>query len=225
MKRVIWCAACAAALVSAAASAQDPRQDQYNSQDPSNPANAPLSSPSARDPDKQAVATKRVGMEVQLGGGIQTFLGRTANAFTDPAGGDWQARLIFGTRSFIAAEAAYIGTAQGLDVLGIDQKATLMSNGLEAALRVNLLRGPIQPYAVAGYTWRHYRVANSRLNTSSVAPSANVNEIPVGVGMAYRFRPLTADLRATLHNAFNNNLIPGTNLSSFGVDAKLGFEF
>jgi len=213
MKKIIWCAACAASLLSAVAFAQD--QSYPQGQSPSGYRGAPT---------REAVATKGVGMEIQLGGGIQTFTGKVANSFTEPAG-DWQARLIVGTRSFLAGEAAYIGTAQGLDVLGVDQKASLMSNGLEAALRLNLLRGPLQPYAIAGYTWRHYHVANTEVNTSSVAPSANVNEIPVGVGMAYRFRPLTADLRATLHNAFNNDLIPGTNLSSFGVDAKLGFEF
>ena len=133
--------------------------------------------------------------------------------------------MIVGTRSHIGAEAAYTGTAQNLDTLGVSDRATLMSNGLEAMARLNVLTGAWQPYAIAGYSWRHYRVANSAVNTSSVAESDNVSAIPVGVGLAWPFSHLVTDLRVTFQGAFGRELIPNANLSTVAANAKVGFEF
>lgn len=176
-----------------------------------------------RDPTRPNLATK-IGMEVQVGGGVEGFIDKDASNVAKP-GGDWTGRLILGTRSHIAAEAAYMGSAQNLDTLGVSNKATLMSNGLEALARLNILTGPVQPYAVAGYAWRHYRVAGTNVNTSSVAQSDNVNAIPVGVGVAFRASRLVADLRVTLQGAFGRELIPNANLSTYAANAKVGFEF
>ena len=180
--------------------------------------------PGDGDRKKRALMTKGVGLQVEVGGGVQQFLGQTASDLTD-AGGAWTARLVVGTRSHIAAEAAYVGSAQALDALGVSDRARLTSNGVEGLLRLNVLRGALQPYAAAGYTFRRYNISNSAVNTSSVADAANVNEIPVAAGLAYRFRPLVTDLRFTLRNAFGSPLLPNANLSTYTVDAKVGFEF
>jgi hypothetical protein len=235
MKNLRWCVACAASILSAAAVAQDPQPyDDDRGDDAAPPAPDRAGDEPGdrlgdgntgdRDERKRALLTKGVGLQVEVGGGVQQFLGRTASSLTDP-GGAWTARLVVGTRSHIAGEAAYLGSTQALDTLGVEDRARLSSNGVEGLLRVNVLRGAFQPYAAAGYTFRRYNVSNSAVNTSSVADAANVSEIPVAAGLAYRFRPLVADLRFTLRNAFNSQLLPDTNLSTYTVDAKLGFEF
>ena len=253
MKNLRWCVACAASLLSAAAAAQtytdDPVEDAAEraadsadeAKDDANRAADRAASkaddvgddvgdrlgdgkPGDGDSKKRAMVTKGVGLQVEVGGGVQQFLGQEAAALTDP-GGAWTARLIVGTRSHIAGEAAYIGSTQALDALGVSDRARLTSNGVEGLLRLNVLRGALQPYAAAGYTFRRYNVSNSAVNTSSVADAANVNEIPVAAGLAYRFRPLVTDLRFTLRNAFGTPLLPNANLSTYTVDAKVGFEF
>jgi len=133
--------------------------------------------------------------------------------------------MVVGTRSHIALEGAYVGSAQALNTLGVADKANLMSNGVEGLLRLNILTGALQPYVGAGYTWRHYNVSNSAFNVSSVADNGNVSEIPVAAGLAYRFRPFVLDARFNLHNAFATTIIPDANLSTWGADAKVGFEF
>lgn len=165
-----------------------------------------------------------LGMDAEIGGGVQRFIdsGLTNVANT---GGNWTARIIVGTRTHFAGEAAYVGTAQGMKALGLSDNAVLLSNGVEAAVRWNVLTGNWQPYALAGYTFRRYTIENSAVNTSSVADTANVSELPVAMGVAYRFQGLVADLRFALHNAFGSTLIPDTNLSSYSVNAKVGFEF
>lgn len=253
MKNLRWCVACAASLLSAAAVAQDTqpytddpvddaatraadsadkaRQDAEQATDRAANQAADVSeadrkdwNKGERDQKKRALLTKGVGLGVEVGGGVQQFLGRTASSVTDPAGA-WTARLVVGTRSHIAGEAAYIGSAQALDALGVSDRARLTSNGVEGLLRVNVLRGAFQPYAAAGYTFRRYNISNSAVNTSSVADAANVNELPVAAGLAYRFKPLVTDVRFTLRNAFGTPLIPDANLSTYSVDAKVGFEF
>ncbi len=252
MRNLRWCVACAASILSAVAAAQDSTDDPVD--DAANKASRVADEAksdlkdaredvdraadraadradrkdwrdsSDRDKRKRALLTKGVGLQVEVGGGVQQFIDRTTTDVTDPAGA-WTARLIVGTRSHIAGEAAYVGSAQALDALGVADKARLMSNGVEGLLRLNVLTGPLQPYAAAGYTFRRYTVTNTAVNTSSVADAANVNELPVAAGLAYRFKPLVTDLRFTLRNAFGTPLLPGGNLSTYGVDAKVGFEF
>jgi hypothetical protein len=184
----------------------------------------PLAEPDTSMDRNSARWTRRVGLQIEVGGGAQGFLDGDATSITDP-GGSWTARAVVGTRSHIAGEVAYVGSAQALDVLGVADRANIMSNGVEGMLRVNILTGALQPYVGAGYTWRHYNITNSSFNTSSVADKGNVSEIPIAAGLAYRFRPFVLDTRFNLHNAFATTIIPEANLSTWGVDAKVGFEF
>jgi hypothetical protein len=165
-----------------------------------------------------------IGMSADIGGGFQTFLDSDATDFTKP-GGTWTARFVFGTRSYLAGEAAYIGSAQAIDSIGIENHAMLLSNGLEGLVRMNASTGAWQPYAVAGVAWRRYSLQNTNVNTSSMLDSDDVAEIPVGLGLAYRTRGLIVDLRATYNNSFGQRLIPNASLSTLGATLKLGFEF
>lgn len=207
MKSIKWSAVVACALLASVASAQNDDE--------------PIDRPMDNRPRQ---LEDRVGLGLTIGGGAQAFIDKDVTDVTG-TGGNWDARLIIGTRNVIAGEVAYLGTAQALDALGLEDSATLVSNGIEGAFRVNFLRGDWQPYALVGYTWRRYSVTNSEVNTSSVRENANVSEIPVAAGLSYRFRGFLADARFGLHNAFGNSLIPNTNLSSFSGEAKVGFEF
>lgn len=164
------------------------------------------------------------GMAAEVGGGVTAF---TATGATDVTklGGEWTARFILGTRSHIGVEAAYIGTAQAMNTLGVSDSAYLMSNGAEAALRYNVLTGDWQPYAAAGGAWKHYSLQNTSFNTSDVKSSDDVAEVPVAVGLAYRYRGIIADLRVQLRPAFNSSLIGDTNLTNWNAGARLGWEF
>lgn len=238
MKKLLWCAAAAASVLSTAALAQDynpATPDPTYTPAPGEPYSDPVVPPPdysatpATDADdtmsnKTARWTRKVGLQVDVGGGVSQFLDKTANNLTDMGGG-WQARLVVGTRSHIAGELAYVGTAQAVDAVGLASNATLMSNGGQGLFRVNVLTGAWQPYAAAGYTFRRYQITNSDVSTADIVDGANSNEIPVAMGLAYRFKPLVADARLTLNNAFGTPLIRDSNLSTVAADLKIGFEF
>jgi hypothetical protein len=176
-----------------------------------------------------------VGTMLQVGGGVQNFT-RAARETTNP-GGYWDVRGVLGTRSIIGAEAAYHGSAQDIDAVGLDEGAWLMSNGLEGALR---LQAPIpagdsaliQPYAFGGVGAQFYQLVNEGTNTSSVEDGDVVMDVPVGVGLAAGIGGATLDGRFTYRHTMGNELLGddlyGTSdraLNNWSLGANLGFEF
>src|SRR5690554_657333 len=170
------------------------------------------------------------GMGLTVGGGVVGF---TNSEMRDNlhTGGGWEARATFGTKTPLALEAAYVGTANRLDTFGVDDNAALVSNGAEANLRLNLSTSTIKPYLVAGAGWKHYAVENTDVNTSSLEDSDNVLEVPLGVGLGYSFNRFIADVRGTWRPAFDNDLIRSevggddNSLDTWKVGANVGFEF
>ncbi len=170
------------------------------------------------------------GASVSVGGGVVGFIDNAMRDFAT-VGGAWDARLVFGTREDIAVEAAYMGAATPVDALGLDNNAVLLSNGIEALARVNLLKEEWQPYVMAGVGWRHYSIVNSNRNTSSVAKNDDVTEIPVGAGVAYRYEGLVIDGRGIFRAAFNDDLIARSatsekaDLHTWQAQLTAGYEF
>lgn len=165
------------------------------------------------------------GMALSIGGGIADFTGERARGATD-LGGTYGARLTIGTRLPFAVEVAYIGTAQGMDVLGLDTSAILLGNGGEATLRLNFMRGPVQPYIFGGAGLTHYSVENSDFNTSAVEDSDDVYTIPMGAGAALQYRGLVVDGRGTFRYAFEQDLLgEDAKLHNWGANINVGFEF
>src|SRR4029453_13089264 len=113
------------------------------------------------------------GMSVSAGGGVTAFADDKMRDVTDTAG-SWEARLTLGTRERVAVEAAYLGSAQAIDSLGLDSDAVLVS------------KRP-QPYVLAGAAWRRYEVTNASFNTSSLNNQDDVLEAPLGLGLSYRY--------------------------------------
>lgn len=182
---------------------------------------------------------ERYGITVSAGGGISGF---TNDVMRDATGlaGDWGLRLTFGTRSPLAIEAAYIGSAQNIDALGLDDDAILVGNGAQAALRLNATFDlPVQPFIFGGAAWRRYDLTNEDFNTSDVANSDDVLEFPIGAGIAGKWNGLTLDVRGEFRPTIDNDLIPTFDFDDdedfgndnfaamhrWGVNATIGYEF
>lgn len=172
-----------------------------------------------------------VGVSLTVGGGVFGFTDSNMNAEA-PAGGSWDVRAAIGTHSPIAVEAAYIGTAQDINAIGLDDSAMLLGTGVEGVARVNLLpMAVVNPYFFGGAAWKRYDVTNTDTNTSDINPVDNLIEIPVGVGLGYRMSGFVLDARAELRMATEEDLVrndPDTDdvrLHTWNAGAKLGYEF
>jgi hypothetical protein len=173
-----------------------------------------------------------VGAGVLLGGGVQDFSRSNARDVTN-TGGFWNARVVAGTREFIGLEGAYVGSAQGINALGLDSDAVLISNGVEGAVRLNL---PIlvarsatllEPFVFGGAGWSRFHVARTSVNTSDIATDDDVLTIPYGAGMMVAYHGLMADARFTYRSTFYNDLLrtTGGSLDTWSAGAQVGFEF
>jgi hypothetical protein len=179
--------------------------------------------PSGKGGEKHLVTG--FGMALSIGGGVTDFTAERARGATN-LGGTYGARLTIGTRLPFAVEVAYIGTAQGMDVLGLDSDAILLGNGGEATLRLNILQGTVSPYIFGGAGLTHYSVENSDFNTSAVEDSDNVYTIPMGAGAALQYRGLVVDGRGTFRYAFEEDLLgEDAKLHNWGAQVNVGFEF
>ncbi len=171
--------------------------------------------------------TTPFGMEAQVGGGVIGFTDPRMAAYAN-VGGDWTARLIFGTRSVVAVEAAYVGSAQRINALGLTGNALLVGNGVEGDVRINFLTGMWQPYLAGGVTWTHYSLTNYDTNTSAVDNADNTLGFPASVGLAMRYHGAVLDLRGTLMPVTDAEMISAPNqpgMHNWSANLKLGWEF
>jgi hypothetical protein len=165
----------------------------------------------------------RMGIAIAAGGGTGGFVNDTLRNTTN-VGGEWNVRATVGTRSPIAFEGSYIGSAQGINALGLDDDALLVGNGVQGALRLNATVDlPVQPFIYGGAAWRRYSLRNTATNLSDVANSDDVLEIPVGVGVARN-----ADLLPEFGNddpLIDINNTDSASMNRWGAKASVGFEF
>ena len=179
----------------------------------------------------------RFGFAISAGGGVSGFTDNTARSATNDGGG-WDVRATFGTHSPLAAEVSYLGSAQTIDALGLDDGAVLLGNGVQANVRLNLTTtASVQPFLFAGAAWRRYQLTNVDTNTSDVADDDDVLEIPVGAGIAYRYRGFILDARGEYRRTTEEDLMPSltqdgpfandsqAELHRWGVNANIGYEF
>jgi hypothetical protein len=61
----------------------------------------------------RTVPPSRIGVTLGLGGGVTDFTGTTMSDASS-VGGTWEVRATVGTRMYLAAEAAYIGSRRNL---------------------------------------------------------------------------------------------------------------
>jgi hypothetical protein len=175
-----------------------------------------------------------LGIEATLGGGVIGFADVDTRSLTN-TGGEWEARMTFGSRVPIAVEAAYVGSAQGMTALGVGTNSVLVGNGVEGTLRVNLSTSRAQPYIFGGGGFTHYQVTNTTPAFSSLRVGDNVGTVPTGVGLSARLAgAFLADVRGTYRFAFNGTLFDTTTadlgignarLDTWSVTGRIGFEF
>jgi len=172
----------------------------------------------------------RLGTGLLVGGGFEDFTNDNLRSMTGGAG-SWNARAIAGTRQFVGVEAAYVGAARGVEALGVQSNAVLVSNGVEGALRLNVpvvlrSRQLLEPFGFVGVGWSRYQITNTNVNTSSLAGNDDIMSVPMGGGLAYAIGRFMADARFTYRATYYNDLMrTGGNLNNWGVGTQLGVSF
>ena len=175
--------------------------------------------------------TTGFGVGLFVGGGVTDYTGSAARADTN-TGGSWTGRVTLGTRSIVGLEGSYVGGANTLHALG--GNATLVRNGVEGALRINL---PImthdsllEPYIFGGLGWNGYRVTNyNSFSTASFTTGTdNTLSVPLGAGFTYGYHGFLADLRYTIRPTYDQQILVtqnGTALTNWDVGGMIGYEF
>lgn len=172
----------------------------------------------------------RIGAAVLLGGGYEDFTNTAVRSVTGAAGA-WNARFVAGTRQFIGLEAAYVGSARSINTLGLASDTSLVANGLEGDLRVQIPvtfgQSLLLPFGFGGVGWSHYSLTNTAANTSDLLDNDNVMTVPAGAGLEYSYAMFMADARFTYRYTYYNNLFPvtGEKLNNWGVGGNIGVEF
>ena len=185
-------------------------------------------------PPRSDMPASEIGVGVTLGGGAVGFWQEGTKAFVD-TGGSWDVRATIGTRLPIAFEAAYVGTAQSVNALGLSTDAILLGSTAEGDIRINILRGRVQPYVFGGAGYTYYRITNTAISTSDLQRTDNVFEIPFGAGLSWRVgHALLLDIRGTGRWTFDDELFKvaaattnagDSHLYNWMGTAHLGWEF
>ncbi len=144
-------------------------------------------------------------------------------------GGVWEVRGIFGLHSPLALEAAYRGSAQSVSIPLTD--LTLIGNGLEGDLRLNLGSYIVQPYVVGGAGWKHYTLRNHDMQVD-IKSDDDVLELPAGAGVSFYAAPVMVDLRGTYRWAFDDEILKNRaefqqqeSLNNWSATARVGVAF
>jgi hypothetical protein len=194
------------------------------------PAAAPVLAPTYSESTSGYPAwMTKLGTAVMVGGGWEHFTQSAPQSVTNP-GGSWNARVAVGTRQFVGLEAAYVGGARSLSVLGTTTNANLVNNGFEGALRVNLPltvgASLIEPFGFVGLGWQHYGTSNP-FHTADITATDDVMTMPYGAGLMYSYSMFMFDARITWRETYYNNMFAavGAKLNTFGAGGNLGVAF
>jgi hypothetical protein len=172
------------------------------------------------------------GFAVQAGGGATAFSRHGArNEFG--TGGYWDARAVLGSRSFLGAELAYVGSARDIKAAGVSDDAALVGNGAEAVARANLplsvgaLR--VEPFLFGGVGWTYYQVVKSDINTSGIKDHANAFVVPFGTGVSAAYSHFIVDARFTYRAVVDDKLVPTNgsdhlDLQNWSAGLTVGYE-
>ena len=211
MKARAVCSFGAVLMITSVAAAQPPREAVIE--------------PEWDDAEKPRLMTG-IGTSVTVGAAAVGFLDDFGRDVTD-IGGGWDARVVVGTRNIIAGEAAYMGSVQNVQALGLDGGALLVGNGAEGAVRINFLPGLLQPYLIAGIGFTHYEVSNEDFNTSNVHDSDNSVHFPLGGGLAFRYDGLVLDARGVIRPQGEADLVENgdTTMTAWSGNLSGGWEF
>jgi len=176
---------------------------------------------------------RTVGFGLSAGGGVSDFTGSAMRSETS-TGGSWTVNAILGTRSYLAGEIAYIGSAQSANNLTAavsNQSLTLVGNGAQGDLRFNtMIHSTWQPFFFGGVAWRHYSLSSNGPVVGDISNGNNVLEVPAGLGLAAYFDEFMVDVRGDYRFSwFGSALEPvgqGTgSLNRWDVAATIGYNY
>lgn len=183
------------------------------------------------------VPPSKVGVSLGLGGGLTDFTGGDISDAVD-TGGAWEVRATFGTRLFLAAEAAYVGSRRNLNLASVGgtsgETPHLFSHGVEGTLRAQYpyLTGKwlIEPFAFGGLGYTHFSVDGVVPSGSRVSTSDDVLVVPFGAGLSAAWNGLFVEGRFTYRATFNEDLIRDANdrvlsMANWSAGALIGYEF
>lgn len=172
------------------------------------------------------------GFGIFAGGGVADFADGDMRDFTD-IGGAWEVTALLGTRGLISAELNYLGTAQDIDALGLDDDSVLIGTMFEGAARVNVIpQEDFTPFVIGGLGYARYDITNSDFNTSNVRDDDQMLSVPVGGGIGFRAGGALIEARGTYRFMFDDDLVAtdvagAENVSqdNWSATARIGFEF
>jgi hypothetical protein len=167
-----------------------------------------------------------VGEYVLVGGGVSNFFDRSVRDRVDLAG-LWELRFGLGSRSFLGAEAAYVGSARSAGSLA----ANLVTSGVEGVVRAQIPweagRWLVEPFAFGGAGWTSFHLHSA---SPGQPTSDDLFVVPVGAGLTVARDHLLLDARFTYRQTFDEGLLraadgSAASLKSWAVAASVGYEF
>ncbi|HZS35652.1 MAG TPA: hypothetical protein VFF06_02440, partial [Polyangia bacterium] len=168
-------------------------------------------------------------VSIVVGGGGVDFMSEDLSSLVHP-GPMWNARVTVGARSWLALEAAYVGTMNKL--IGPNaSEPHVMSNGFESDLRINFWPGRVEPYAFGGVGYAHWNLHNRDRDPVAAALFRDSDDqlvVPAGAGLSGYFgNHFLLDTRFTYRALFNQNfvLINERRNDQWTVQANLGVAF
>jgi hypothetical protein len=165
---------------------------------------------------------------VSLGAGISGYVDAAPRAATAVIGSSWDFRLTFGARAWLAFEAEYLGTYASLNGTG-KQTPFVVSNAVEALVRVNFTDWAWQPFVFVGAGYDRAELHARGTDPTAAAPfavSADRFVLPLGVGFDVTFvRHLNFDLRASYRAHFGQVLLAGARDDQWTVTTHVGYAF
>ena len=179
----------------------------------------------------------KIGISLGLGGGVTNFASSDMTGVAD-VGGAWEVRATIGTRGYLAAEAAYVGTRRNVNLAGVagnpGESPHIFSHGLEGAVRVQYpyLTGNwlIEPFASGGLGFSHLGVDAIVSQAAAMKTSDDVFVVPVGAGVSATWNRFVFEGRFTYRATFDQDLLTKANgetanLSNWSAGALVGYEF
>ncbi len=162
---------------------------------------------------------------LEVGLGVSDFTQGLDRA-TDPGAG-WDVRAVFGVRSPVGLEVAYIGAMNDLDAVA-DEDARLLTTGGEAMIRASL-PSPVRPFVAAGIGVHNHAVVTDIDEARAQFNDSTDIAVPAAAGIQIDLAPnVTLGGRFTYRWLFDDEVIAdedATVAQSWAATARLGALF
>lgn len=159
----------------------------------------------------------RLTASATVGVGIVQFTGSAMREHAAEGVG-WETRVAFGAGSDTVFELGYLGTLHEVD------GSNLLGSIFEGVFKVPLGFGAIQPYAIAGIGWGHYKVTDPI--ATMMERTDNVATYPLGGGLTVKRGELVLDVRCVYRIVDHVDLLQGgSRLDAWSATIGVGAEY